>query len=122
MSWVYDVRKRSFTWNGKYQFSARYAGAEGYKDNPDFECLKDKGPLPRGKYTIAGQPFKHPNVGPYTLRLRPYATNNMCERDGFLIHGDSIRRPGNASNGCVILDRGFRKIIYESGDRELVVL
>ncbi|WP_345829391.1 tlde1 domain-containing protein [Erwinia sp. HDF1-3R] len=120
MSWVYDVRKRSFTWNGKYQFSARYAGAEGYKDNPDFECLKDKGPLPRGKYRIGRPIALHPKAGRYVLRLTPYPSNNMCGRTGFLIHGDNGR--GTASEGCIVLANKFRRDIVNSGDNELVVL
>jgi len=122
MTWVYDVRKKSFTHNGVYKFSAQYAGAPGYTDNPDYECLKDKGPLPRGKYRIVGMPFTHPKAGPYTLRLEPYAENNMCGRDGFLIHGDSIRDPGTASNGCIILLRDYRRKLYISGDREIIVI
>lgn len=120
MSWVYDVRKRSFTWNGKYQFSARYAGAEGYKDNPDFECLKDKGPLPRGKYRIGRPIALHPKAGRYVLRLTPLAGNSMCGWDGFLIHGGNGK--GTASNGCIVLEPAFRAFIADSGDTELIIL
>lgn len=122
MTWVYDVRKKTFTHNGVYQFSARYAGAPGYKDNPDYECLINKGPLPRGKYRIVGIPFTHEIAGAYTLRLEPYAENNMCGRAGFLIHGDSRKNPGAASNGCIILAPRYRQQIYDSEDREVIVI
>ncbi len=121
MTWVYDVRKKSFTHNGEYKFSAMYAGAEGYKNDHQFEKLSGKGPLPRGKYLITGKPFKHPRAGQYTLRLTPYPGNTMYGRSGFLIHGDSNEHPGEASNGCIVLAPGFRHEIYESGDRELIV-
>lgn len=122
MTWVYDVRKKTFTHNGVYQFSARYAGAPGYKDNPDYECLINKGPLPRGKYRIVGTPFTHSRAGPYTLKLQPYRENDMCGRAGFLIHGDSIKDPGNASNGCIILAPDYRRKLFKSGDHEIVVI
>lgn len=59
MTWTYDVRKNVFKRDGLFQFSGRYAGAGGYKNNPAMECLPHRGPLPRGKYRtgppIAGQ-------------------------------------------------------------------
>ncbi|WP_442798889.1 tlde1 domain-containing protein [Pantoea vagans] len=121
MTWVYDVRKRTFTHNGEYKFAAMYAGAVGYKNDPQYESLKNKGPLPRGKYKITGKPFLHPHSGPYTLRLTPYPGNTMFGRSGFLIHGDSREKPGEASNGCIVLAPGFRHKIYESGDWEVNV-
>jgi len=36
-----------------------------------------------------------------------------------LIHGGNGR--GTASNGCIILMRGYREKIIESGDKELIV-
>lgn len=119
MTWVYDVRKKSFTLDGKYQFSAIYAGAEGYKNDPALECEVNKGPLPRGKYHIGHPIAKHPTAGHFVLRLTPYSENQMCGRAGFLIHGDNGR--GTASNGCIVLAPGFRKSIADSGDRELIV-
>lgn len=119
MTWVYDVRKKSFMQNGAYKFSAMYAGAEGYKDNPDLQCEVNKGPLPRGKYSIGGPIAKHPTAGRFFLRLTPYSGNNMCGREGFLIHGDNGH--GTASNGCIVLAPNFRKTIADSGDRELIV-
>jgi len=111
---------KTFKHNGEYKFSALYAGAPGYKDNPEYECLRNKGPLPRGKYRIMGVPFTHKEAGRYTLRLEPDKGNSMCGRNGFLIHGDSKKEPGTASNGCIILDPRFRKEIWKSGDRELI--
>ncbi|MEI2265032.1 tlde1 domain-containing protein [Erwinia sp. CGal63] len=121
MSWTYSVMMKTFKHNGEYKFSALYAGAPGYKDNPEYECLRNKGPLPRGKYRIVGVPFTHKKAGEFTLRLEPDKGNSMCGRDGFLIHGDSRKEPGTASNGCIILDPRFRKEIWKSGDRELIV-
>jgi len=35
----------------------------------------------------------------------------MCGRSGFMIHGDSEKHPGEASEGSIILDFAFREII-----------
>lgn len=121
MAWIYNVMLKTFKHNGEYRFSARYAGAPGYKDNSEYECIRDKGPLPRGKYRITGIPFRHKKGGPFTLRLEPDKSNHMCGRDGFLIHGDSIKDPGTASNGCIILDQVLRRQIWNSKDREIIV-
>lgn len=121
MTWVYNVRSKKFTWNGEFQFEARYAGATGYKNNPDYECIVNKGPLPRGRYRIVGVPFTHKIAGPFTLRLEPYSSNSMCGRAGFLIHGDSKKFPGEASNGCIVLLPNYRKRIWDSSDKEVIV-
>ena len=107
MTWVYDVRKKTFTLNGEYKFNALYAGAEGYKDDPNLECEANKGPLPRGKYKIGFPMASHPTAGRFVLRLTPYAGNNMCGRAGFLIHGDNGH--GTASNGCIVASLDARK-------------
>lgn len=121
MTWIYDVNKNAFYHNGKFAFYASYAGAPGYKNKTEYECVRDKGPLPRGKYRIVGAPFKHHKAGPFTLRLEPHPSNNMCGRAGFLIHGDSRRAPGTASNGCIILDPKYRRDIWDSLDKEVIV-
>ena len=54
MAWIYNVITKKFSRNGDYKFSAEYAGSPGYKDNPDDECVKNKGLLPRGNYHITG--------------------------------------------------------------------
>ncbi|WP_414148387.1 tlde1 domain-containing protein [Erwinia sp. BNK-24-b] len=120
MSWIYNVMSKSFYLNGKFQFNAMYAGAPGYKDDVKFECIKNKGPLPRGKYRITGPIATHPTAGRYVLRLIPYKGNNMCGRDGFLIHGGNGK--GTASNGCIVLQPKYREKIIQSGDSELIVL
>ncbi|MNH36588.1 hypothetical protein D3C79_973950 [compost metagenome] len=55
------------------------------------------------------------------MRLFPYDGNDMCGRDGFMIHGESSAHPGEASDGCIILNLSSRKIIAASSDKTLVV-
>lgn len=121
MTWIYEVKSKSFYLNEKFKFKARYAGAPGYKDDTKYECVQNKGPLPRGKYRIVGKPFRHHKAGRFTLRLEPYASNNMCGRGGFLIHGDSTEHIGEASNGCIVANPGDRMAIWDSMDKELIV-
>ncbi len=119
MTWIYKVREAGFYRNGIYQFTAEYAGARGYYNDPEKECVKNKGPLPRGKYRIEAP--RRSSAGNYALPLTPDASNNMCGRNAFMIHGDSSRNPGGASQGCIVLRIRYRREIWESNDRELIV-
>ncbi|WP_342753722.1 tlde1 domain-containing protein [Pantoea sp. MBD-2R] len=120
MGWIYNVNSKSFYLNNTYQFSAKYSGRPGYKDDSANECVKSKGPIPRGQYTI-GDPFYHPKIRAWTMRLTPATSNHMCGRDGFMIHGESSKHPGEASDGCIILGLPGRKAIAASGNRSLTV-
>lgn len=106
--------------DGGYEFMASYSGAPGYKNNSSYECIKEKGPLPRGLYRI-DEPYNSPHTGAYTLSLSPSAGNDMCGRSAFKIHGDSVTHPGMASNGCIVMPLSSRKKIWDSGDRDLRV-
>lgn len=120
MPWVYKISSHSFYLNGTYQFDAKYSGKPGFKNDSANECVKNKGPLPRGTYTI-GPAFSHPKTKAWTMRLTPYPENKMCERDGFLIHGDNSSGLSDASNGCIVLILPYRKLIDASTDKILVV-
>ncbi|AST78601.1 TPA: DUF2778 domain-containing protein [Citrobacter farmeri] len=120
MPWVYKINAHSFYLNGRYQFDARYSGRSGFKDDSVNECVRNNGPLPRGTYTI-GPAFFHVRARAWTMRLTPYPENKMCGRDGFMIHGESSAHPGEAFDGCIILDLPYRKVIAASSDKILVV-
>jgi Protein of unknown function (DUF2778) len=97
-----------------------YSGAGAAKNNPAYQNVVDAGPIPQGEYMI-GLPIDSPTHGPHAMPLTPSADNQMFGRDEFLIHGDSITNPGNASEGCIILPLFARERISESGDYELRV-
>jgi len=120
MPWVYKISSNTFYLNGTYQFDAKYSGRPGFANDSANECVKDKGPLPRGTYTI-GPAFYHPRTRAWTMRLKPFFENQMCGRDGFMIHGDNSSGLKNASDGCIILNLPYRKIINASSDKILVV-
>ena len=98
-----------------------YSGKGAGKNNPELQDRHNVGPIPRGLYTI-DDPCDTENHGPYVLGLTPDAENEMCGRSAFLIHGDSVSRPGTASKGCIILPRKVRETIWQSCDRQLEVV
>lgn len=98
-----------------------YSGFGVGKDNPNMEHVRDVGPIPRGSYAI-GPAHSDPEKGPMVMALVPRADTSTFGRGGFLIHGDSLEHPGEASHGCIILDRVAREAIAASPDRTLQVV
>jgi len=120
MAWIYQQSTGQLSHNGRL-VATGYAGKDEGKNIPDMQDRVDIGPLPRGNYTITN-PFHHPHTGPYSMRLQPSHGNVMYGRAGFLIHGDSIESPGEASNGCIVMPPDVRRRIWTSGDRQLEVI
>jgi hypothetical protein len=119
MPWHYNQRTGVLTHNGRVVGSG-YSGAPTGYNNPQMETIPNVGPIPRGRYRI-GAPRNTGTHGPHAMDLAPIG-HNARGRTAFLIHGE--RRtgpPGNASTGCVILERQIREQISTSGDHELVV-
>jgi len=98
-----------------------YAGAGEGKNNPAMQGVQCVGPIPVGLYTICA-PRNTKTHGPYVLPLTPHLDNDMLGRSGFLIHGDSLRAPGTASLGCIVVARAVRVRVWDSGDRLLQVV
>ena len=105
----------SFRWSG-------YSGADGAKNDPTQQAKHGLGPIPVGVYVIGKERETTENHGPVVLPLSPVANSETFGRSEFLVHGDSIHAPGQASHGCIILPRAAREEISSSGDRLLVVL
>lgn len=124
--WIYEQKTgwlRYTAREGQLELIGRgYSGSGEGKNNPDMESHVSLGPIPTGTYHIVLQPFESPSHGPCCLRLVPASTNEMFGRAGFLIHGDSIRKPGMASQGCIILPRNIRDQIIARGDPVLRVV
>ncbi len=107
-----------------YTFLKGYAGRGTGKNNPLMTYIKDTGPLPCGTYTI-GDPYVHPELGPLCFNLSPDPSNEMFGRSLFRIHADSIAHPGEASHGCIVINRTGREAIatlVKQGERVLTVL
>ncbi len=117
--WIYEQATGKLTREGKL-VATGYAGRGDGKNNPAMQHVRNTGPIPRGKYTI-GPPRDTKDHGPHVLPLTPDQTNEMFGRSAFLIHGDSVKLPGTASQGCIILARAMREKISSSGDVSLRV-
>jgi hypothetical protein len=98
-----------------------YAGNGWGKNNPQAQDQHDVGPLPCGKYKI-GEPYASPKTGAITMNLTPDPGNEMFGRAGFRIHGDSLEHPGNASDGCMCIERPYRMLVAASPDKDLEVI
>lgn len=117
MAWVYHQYSGELYHNGTL-VACGYSGKGLHKNKPASESVRGQGPIPRGRYTIGGNTN---SKGPMTIILEPSGGNHMYGRDAFRIHGDSMRDPGNASEGCIIVGPNVRREIISSIDRELVV-
>lgn len=95
-----------------------YSGAPGYQNKPELEFMRNSGCIPHGTWSISDP--VDTDKGVCSFRLTPI---DVCThgRDGFMIHGDSIKSPGTASHGCIIMPRVTRFKIRESGIRTLEV-
>jgi len=98
-----------------------YSGRGDAKNDPSKQCVKDTGPIPRGYYDI-GEAQTHPKLGPVAIPLQPDPGNDMCGRDDFWFHGDSVADPGSASRGCIIMTRKTREKVDENDDKRLRVV
>lgn len=101
--------------------TAGYAGRGSGKNNPDAQSVRAHGPIPVGHWRI-GRSFNHLRFGPLVSRLNAMPGTETYGRSGFLIHGDSKTRPGDASSGCIILGRAAREAIHHWGPRHLEVV
>lgn len=98
-----------------------YSGRGVDKNIPADQGVVNLGPLPTGWYVV-GQSRTDPKLGPLAMPLTPDSNNTMMGRGGFYIHGDSILHPGDASEGCIILDATARAYIANGSDKILQVV
>ncbi len=125
--WRYDQSSGDLTHDGKF-ITRGYSGRDWGKNNPGAEAARSIGPIPAGRWKIVGPPYNSPRVGPYVLKVYaadeavPDDTHERTGRGAFRIHGDSIRNPGTASHGCIILPRAVREMIWRSQDYDLEVV
>jgi hypothetical protein len=98
-----------------------YSGRTPYKNDPTAQNIKDEGPLPQGFYTIEPPELNH-TVGEYAMALVPFINNTMWGRGSFYIHGDNPAHIGASSDGCVVINRSARELIWQSGDHTLNVI
>lgn len=119
--WTYEQKTgKLYNKDGEY-VATGYAGTPEHKNNPDSQELVAKGPAPRGVYMLDA-PHTSAKTGPYVMNMVPSKENQMFGRYAFQIHGDSIKKPGTASNGCLVFARNIREKIWNSGDHTIEVV
>ncbi len=103
------------SWIDTYSACSGQSGS--CRNNPSCQCQKSVGPLPQGTYTL-GNMYTFKGM-PYCYDLYPSASNNMCGRSGFLIHGGSCS--GNPSEGCIVIESESTRYKIKSGSTLKVV-
>lgn len=112
--WIYVQRTGElFDRDADQPTAVGYSGAGSAKNDPKAQEQPGRGPIPAGDYIIE-RPQDTEKHGPFALPLTPSANNQMFGRSAFMIHGDSIARPGTASQGCIVLDRKTRELIWST--------
>jgi hypothetical protein len=117
--WTYH--QGSGLWVGHGLQWQGYAGHGEGKNNPARQAERGVGPIPCGLWSIIGPPQELPSRH-YFLRLEPLPGTEAFGRDGFLLHGDSLEHPGDASEGCIVQGPTCRKTVWESGDHVVEVV
>lgn len=118
--YIWDQSRGELWRNGEF-IAKGYAGYGEGKNNPAAQGKRGIGPIPRGKWKMT-YVKNSPNTGPFTIVLVPLAGTDTLGRSEFRIHGDSIKNPGKASYGCIILGRAIRDKIWKSNDRIIEVI
>lgn len=118
MPWIYFSRTGNLYHNDQF-ITKGYAGNGLGLNNPGFQWLPNKGPLPTGEYKI-GKPRYSNKTGAFVMALTPVG-HKALGRSAFQIHGDNKNLNFSASSGCIILKRKYREIIADSGDDVLLV-
>jgi hypothetical protein len=120
---------KEYTWDqsagalydGAKLISPGYSGKGRGKNNPSLQGMQGVGPIPAGRWKMVNV-YNSAKVGKFTITLHSMDdavlddTHTPTGRGAFRIHGDSIREPGSASNGCIILPLAIRKMIYKAGN------
>jgi len=119
-SLVFDVRKKTLHVDPEneakpYSISAKSGKSEG-KNNPNYEHIPDKGPIPRGEYYIDSNQVDNPSFrddlkrnffaphdegggdsGDWRVRIYPRPNTKRYGRTGFYLHGGYF----SGSSGCI---------------------
>lgn len=124
--WIWKQAAGELWRNGEL-VSRGYSGKGRGKNNPALQGLAGIGPIPQGDWKLLSI-YDSKLVGPRAIVVDKVDStpgddiDDVTGRGAFRIHGDSIKNPGTASKGCIILPRDVRLKIWSSGDRDLQVV
>ena len=124
MPWTFAYDSGIYRPDGTFACKAYAGGDLGANpqaiDNPEYEGVKDEGPLPEGLY-LFGDPVDHSKLGAFAIPLVPDLGNDMKGRGGFYWHGDTAI-PGKASEGCIVSQPDIRHEAAQSDDQMIRVV
>jgi hypothetical protein len=121
MAWTYSIPTGAFLDPEGEVRGKGYSGQPPHVNDVLAQSLHDVGPIVEGLWQgveLIPESTKH---GPYVIRLEPYPQTDTLGRSGFMLHGDSIARPGFASEGCIIQSRDVREMFWASLDHDILV-
>lgn len=99
-----------------------YSGYGMGRNNPAMQSRPGLGPIPRGRWAMVALRYQTEEHGPFVIVLEPLHGTETFGRSGFLIHGDSLKSPGDASHGCLVFSRDVRERLWASADRVIEVV
>lgn len=117
---VYRRSTGELTLDGR-SLATGYSGSGAAKNNPEMQSSQGQGLIPQGTNTMDPQ-FYSPATGPGAIRLTPNRETEKFGRKDFEMNGDSIRHPGTASEGCIIMPPEVRKQVAALLNRALTVM
>ena len=99
-----------------------YSGKGVGLNNPNFQWQHDVGPIPQGRWVVGKFFDDLGGKGPVVAYLSPADATETFHRSGFMIHGDNSEHNHSASEGCIILGPGLRRMMADSEDYTLLVI
>jgi hypothetical protein len=121
MAWTYVIPTGQLFGPDHKLVATGWAGHGAGKNNPAMQDAHGVGPLPVGVYLI-GKPVDPPNhLGPLAMPLTPAPANVMHNRGDFFMHGASATHLDLSSDGCIMMDRFTRQMVFQSPDKALYV-
>lgn len=122
---IYEIATGKLSEVGHGLLAIGYSGNGKWKNDPTAQKVQGHGPIPEGIYTMQLIDGDYEGKKAPVIRLLPEADNQMFGRSGFLIHGESLSHPGEASNGCIIQPKFAREraaFLASEGDDKLQVI
>lgn len=120
MVWTYHQRTGEL-WRNGAKVATGYSGNGQGLNNPDMENVRAIGPIPKGRWQMDGV-YNSAKVGPYAIILDPVSGTETFGRSAFRVHGDNSKGNRSASNGCIIMPRSVREMMWQFKDHILDVV
>ena len=122
MSWTYEIISGRFSDPSATLCGKGYSGQPPHVNDVAAQSIENQGPIPAGLWQAVEMIPESTSHGPFAIRLEPYPETQTFGRSGFMMHGDSIKRPGYASDGCIIMSRDVRELFWASSDHDIQVI